>query len=183
MKSDVSWVSSCIVSRALGEGVTLWLTENRDICHDVTSWQTDEVKPGFHYPSWRPKFTGRVDGCQKCTRMHSSLKYDGHINRIVAKAYSRIGILFRGFFNRNMVFLRKDTLFTLDLYSNTRPAFGLHISQYGLILVMDLGSIFRYFPKLQDIAFFNIFRRWWRFELHECYLISVSTTSSPCHYR
>ena len=28
----------------------------------------------------------------------SSKKYDGHINRIVAKAYSRIGILFRGFY-------------------------------------------------------------------------------------
>ena len=24
------------------------------------NWQ---LKPGFHYPSWRPEFTGQVDGC------------------------------------------------------------------------------------------------------------------------
>ena len=36
--------------------------------------------------------------CDLGVDVDSSLKYDGHINRIVAKAYSRIGILFRGFF-------------------------------------------------------------------------------------
>ena len=41
--------------------------------------------------------------CDLGVDVDSSLKYDGHINRIVAKAYSRIGILFRGFFNRNII--------------------------------------------------------------------------------
>jgi len=59
----------------------------------------------------------------------SSLKYDGHINRIVDKAYSRISILFRGFFSVVIFFFYvKHILFTLDLYWNMRPAFGLHIS-------------------------------------------------------
>ena len=31
--------------------------------------QRQRLKPGFHYPSSRPEFTGRVDGCQKCTRV------------------------------------------------------------------------------------------------------------------
>ena len=69
------------------------------------------------------------DACDLGVDVDSSLKYDGHINRIVAKAYSRIGILFRGFFNCNILFLYvKHILFTLDLYWNMRPAFGLHIS-------------------------------------------------------
>ena len=45
--------------------------------------------------------------CDLGVDVDSSLKFDGHINRIVAKAYSRIGILFRGFFNRDITFLLK----------------------------------------------------------------------------
>ena len=52
-------------------------------------------------------FTDATTVCDLGVDVDSSLKYDGHINRIVAKAYSRIGIMFHGFFNRNMVFLRK----------------------------------------------------------------------------
>lgn len=44
--------------------------------------------------------------CDLGVDVDSSLKFDGHINRIVAKAYSRIGILFRGFFNRDIAFYR-----------------------------------------------------------------------------
>jgi len=62
-----------------------------------------------------------------------SLKYDGHINRIVAKAYSRICILFRSFFNRNMVFLRKAyTVYIRPLLeyasSNWSPYFTKYIN-------------------------------------------------------
>jgi hypothetical protein len=40
----------------------------------------------------------------------SSLKYDVHINKIVGKAYSRVGVLFKGFTTRNITFLRKAFL-------------------------------------------------------------------------
>ena len=40
----------------------------------------------------------------------SSLKYDAHINKIVAKAYSRIGVLFNGFTTRSVPVLRKAFL-------------------------------------------------------------------------
>jgi len=55
----------------------------------------------------------------------SSQKYDGHINRIVAKAYSRIGILFRDFSIVIFFFYVKHIL---DLYWNMHPTFSLHIS-------------------------------------------------------
>jgi len=42
--------------------------------------------------------------CDLGVDVDSSLKFDGHINRIVAKAYSRIGIVFRGFFSRDIAF-------------------------------------------------------------------------------
>jgi len=45
--------------------------------------------------------------CDAGVDVDSSLKFDSHINRIVAKAHSRIGILFRGFFSRDIAFLRK----------------------------------------------------------------------------
>ena len=38
--------------------------------------------------------------CDLGVDVDSSLKFDGHINRIVAKAYSRI----RGFFSRDIAF-------------------------------------------------------------------------------
>ena len=43
-------------------------------------------------------FSDATTVCDLGVDVDSSLKYDGHINCIVAKAYSRIGILFRGFF-------------------------------------------------------------------------------------
>ena len=41
-----------------------------------------------------------VCDCDLGVDVDSSLKFDGHINRIVAKAYSRI----RGFFSRDIAF-------------------------------------------------------------------------------
>jgi len=38
--------------------------------------------------------------------MDSSLKYDAHINVIFGKAYSRIGIIFKGFTTRHVPVLR-----------------------------------------------------------------------------
>jgi len=37
----------------------------------------------------------------------SSLKYDAHINKIVSKAYSRIGVLFKDFTTSHVPVLRK----------------------------------------------------------------------------
>lgn len=37
----------------------------------------------------------------------SSLKYDAHINKIVGKAYSRVGVLFKGFASRQIPVLKK----------------------------------------------------------------------------
>jgi len=37
----------------------------------------------------------------------SVLHFDKHVDRIVAKAYSRIGLLFRGFVSRNMHVFRQ----------------------------------------------------------------------------
>jgi len=39
--------------------------------YDLDIWPFDRVKPGFHYPSWRPELTSRVDGWQvSITRQH-----------------------------------------------------------------------------------------------------------------
>jgi hypothetical protein len=37
----------------------------------------------------------------------SSLEFPNHIDRIVVKAYSRIGVLFRGFVSRNLLLLKQ----------------------------------------------------------------------------
>ena len=37
----------------------------------------------------------------------SSLKYDAHKNKIIAKTYSRVGVLFKGFTTRSVPVLRK----------------------------------------------------------------------------
>jgi len=60
----------------------------RSVYNGTTTMVNKRLKPGFHYPSSRPEFTGRVDGpwtrvhfltpvnsgrqlrCQKCTRVH-----------------------------------------------------------------------------------------------------------------
>ena len=41
---------------------------------------------------------------------NSALKYDAHINNIVGKAYSRVGVLFKGFATRHVPVLRKAFL-------------------------------------------------------------------------
>jgi len=71
--------------------------------------------------------------CDLGVDVDSSLKYDGHINRIVAKAYSRIGYIVPWFFNGDTAFLH--TLYTLGLYHNMHQAFGPHISLNTLILL------------------------------------------------
>jgi len=40
----------------------------------------------------------------------SLLKYDTHINKIIGKAYSRIGVFFKGFITRHVPVLRKKFL-------------------------------------------------------------------------
>jgi len=40
----------------------------------------------------------------------SSLKYDAHINKIVSKAYSKIGVLFKGFTTRHVPVVKKAFL-------------------------------------------------------------------------
>ena len=60
--------------------------------------------------------------------MDSSLKYDGHINHIVAKVFHASVYCSVAFSIVIWFFYAKHTLFTLDLYSNTRPAFGLYSS-------------------------------------------------------
>ena len=43
-------------------------TKESSKCPQITHtsvWRHPWVKVGFHYPSSRPEFTGRVDGCQK----------------------------------------------------------------------------------------------------------------------
>jgi len=61
----------------------------------VTDWKRhkgDELKPGFHYPSWRPELTARVDGWSvSITRQHnmywrarvSISRVDGPLTRTV----------------------------------------------------------------------------------------------------
>jgi len=40
--------------------------------------------------------------------IESLLHFDSHVDRIVAKAYSRIGLLFRGFVSRNLHLLKQS---------------------------------------------------------------------------
>ena len=76
--------------------------------------------------------------------MDSSLKYDGHINRIVAKAYSRIAILFRGFFNRNMVFLRKAyTVYIRPLLEYASSIWSPYFTKY----INCIENVQRHFTK------------------------------------
>jgi len=54
-----------------------------------------------------PIFNGRQinDACGVSDlgiEIDSSLKYDAHINKIVGKAYSRIGVLFKAFTTRHV---------------------------------------------------------------------------------
>ena len=51
-----------------------------------------------------------IDAAQSVTdlgiEVDFALKYDLHINSIVSKAYSRIGVLFKGFASRNIQILK-----------------------------------------------------------------------------
>ena len=73
-------------------------------------------------------FSDATTVCDLGVDVDSSLKYDGHINRIVAKAYSQSVYCSVVFSIVIFFFYVKHILFTLDLYWNMRPAFGLHIS-------------------------------------------------------
>jgi len=42
-----------------------------------------------------------------CVDVDSFFHFDKHVDRIVAKAYSRIGLLFRGFVSRNLLVFRQ----------------------------------------------------------------------------
>ena len=42
----------------------------------------------------------------------SSLKYDAHINKIIGKAYSGVGVLLKGFATRHIQVLKKHSLHT-----------------------------------------------------------------------
>ena len=73
-------------------------------------------------------FSDATTVCDLGVGVDSSLKYDGHINRIVAMHIHASLYCSAAFSIVIWFFYAKHTLFTLDLYSNTRPAFGLHIS-------------------------------------------------------
>ena len=53
----------------------------------------------------------RIDSCHMVNDLgvdiDSVLHFDKHIDRVVAKAYARIGLLFRGFVSRNLIVLRQ----------------------------------------------------------------------------
>jgi len=75
-------------------------------------WQMHIGKTNHHY-------SYLFNGCQindACVvsdlgiEIDSSLKYDAHINKIVRKAYSRNGVLFKGFTNRHFPVLKKAFL-------------------------------------------------------------------------
>jgi len=57
-------------------------------------------------------FSDTTTVCDLGVDVDSSQKYDGHINRIVVKAYSRIVILFRVFFSIVIFFFYIKQTFT-----------------------------------------------------------------------
>ena len=84
--------------------------------------------------------------CDLGVDVDSSLKFDGHINHIVAKAYSRICILFRGFFSRDIAFLRKAYTVTLDPYWNMHQMFGPQ-SPHFIKYINFIENVQRHFTK------------------------------------
>ena len=65
------------------------------------------------------------------------LNFDKHIDRIVAKAYSRIGILFRGFASRNLHVFRQTYI------TYIRPILGYASNVWSPHLLMHINSIER----------------------------------------
>jgi len=82
--------------------------------------------------------------CDLGVDVDSSLKFDGHINRIVAKAYSRIGILFRGFFSRDIAFLRKAyTVYVRPILEYASSVWSPHFIKY----INSIENVQRHFTK------------------------------------
>ena len=76
--------------------------------------------------------------------MDSSLKYDGHINRIVAKAFSRIVILFRGFINGDIAFLRMAyTVYIRPILEYVSNVWSPHFIKY----INSIENVQRHFTK------------------------------------
>ena len=72
-----------------------------------------------HFGSKSPNYTYFINGSQiKATDfvpdlgvyVDSQLKFGDHINKIIGKAYSRIGVLFKGFVSRNIAVLKQAYL-------------------------------------------------------------------------
>jgi len=95
-------------------------------------------------------FNGRQinDACVVSDRgieIDSSLKYDAHINKIVGKAYSRIGVLFKAFTTRHSSL--KESV--LDLCKTCSGIPGIHCFRdnevslrggYDVIVISPLGG-------------------------------------------
>jgi len=75
-------------------------------------------------------FSDATTVCDLGVDVDSSLTYDGHINRMALS----IVIWF---------FYAKHTLFTLDLYSNTRPVWSPYFTKY----VNCIENVQRHFTK------------------------------------
>ena len=65
------------------------------------------------------------------------LHFDKHIDRIVAKAHSRIGILFRGFASRNLHVFRQA------YFTDIRPILEYALNVWSPHLLMHINSIER----------------------------------------
>ena len=67
----------------------------------------------------------------------SFLHFDKHVDRIVAKAYSRIGLLFRGFVSRNLNVFRQAYI------TYIRPLLEYASNVWSSHLIMQINSLER----------------------------------------
>ena len=56
-----------------------------------------------------------------------NFRFDLHINSIISKALSRVGVLFRGFCTRSPIYLKKPSSLMFALCLSTPVVFGIHI--------------------------------------------------------
>jgi len=83
----------------------------------------------------------------------SLLRFDNHIDRIVAKAYSRIGLLFRGFVFRNLhIFRQAYSTYIRPLLEYASNVWSPHLMSH----INSLVGVQRHFTKrieLQDLSY------------------------------
>ena len=84
------------------------------------------------------------------------LHFDKHIDRIVAKAYSRIGLLFRGFVSRNLhVFRQPYITYVRPLLEYASNVWSPHLSMH----INSIERVQRHFTKriteLRDFSYIS----------------------------